>query len=240
MRTIKYLEKRMQKRVLSFLILIVVSFTSPLFAEVNKNSDFQFWNEQSIKIPLSAKWEIKGISEFRYGNNASFFFAKYYQGQLIYKMLMWLSLSPGYRQMWVRSKESPQWTPLYMPFFEAVLHGNLASWEVSNRTRATYIMVESKEKTWSFRNRLMLVSPFRVTKLCIAPYISEEVFFLQKDGFFQSRFIAGLTTRYSRNFTSKVYYMLRSDKIIGLLGSSKKRGDWRHQNVAGVCFDFSF
>ena len=221
----------LKKIYLLIAVISVIGLSCPVCAEVNEKADFQFWNQQSLKIPLTVKWDIKGVSEFRYGDNASFFFEKYYQGQLIYKFLVWLSLSPGYKQIWTRSKDSLQWTPTYVPFFEAVLHGTLACWGISNRARAACHIKESKEKKWVFRDRLTLVTPLRVTRLCISPYISEEVFFKQEEGFFQSRFAVGLSTLYSRNFTSKLFYLLRSDK---------NEGKWRHQNVVGLHFDFSF
>ena len=220
-----------QKLFLLLGFICAIGFGREAVAELNEKGDFQFWNKQSLKIPLTAKWDIQGISEFRYGDNASFFFDKYYQGQLIYKMLMWLTLSPGYKQTWTRSRAALNWTTTYIPLFDATLHGNLARWGVSNRIRAAYHIKETKEKTWVFRNRLTLITPLRVTKLCISPYISEEVFFKRDEGFFQSRFVAGLITLYSRNFTSKLFYLLRSDK---------KEGRWRRQNVAGLHFAFSF
>lgn len=212
-------------------IALVSGGVSGAHAELNDTGDVQVWITQSLKIPMTAKWDLKGVSQFRYGDNASFFFAKFYQIQAIYKMLLWLDLSLGYRQMWMRTHSSLKWSPMYVPFFEFDLHGSTKGWRVSNRFRSQYVMKESMKDEWQFRDRLRIVTPWKFSRLCMVPYIDDELFFKKDEGFFQNRLCVGVTTPFERTFKSKIYYMLRSDKMCSI---------WRYQHVIGLNFAFEF
>ncbi len=203
-----------------------------MHAKVNQNGDFQIWASESNRIPFTSVSDLKGVAEFRFGDDASSLFFKYYQLQLIYKRIVWMHIAPGYRQVFTRmTKKSSKWESMYVPLVDLSLHGCLGGWKISNRTRLLYSIGDTVPDFLVYRNRLRLVTPWRLTRFCFTPYIDDEVFFIEDKSFNQNRFTMGFILPLGGNLSGKLFYRLRHLK----LGS-----DWSHQNILGIGLDFTF
>jgi hypothetical protein len=194
-----------------------------LFAQVNKDGDFQIWTRYFLKKHFAPTWSATLYSELRWGDDASTLYLVIGQIQGTYSPLSWLSLSPAYRQSWRRFPlDSSHWEPEYRPMFDLTFKTPFAGWQISDRNRVEYIIFRSDPEHWVYRNRLRFVLPWSFAYRIFNPFIDNEIFIRQRLGFHEDRLSAGFLSLIYENLGGQIYYMARFQKAAA---------GWIHQNI---------
>lgn len=220
------------KILLKGIALYLIFSAALLRGQIDKNGDFQIWNRYFFDIPIVTSLSSFTTIEFRYGDDASKLYLTYVQTQFLYKPFRWLKIGPGYRQYWQRSPlTSSHFEPGYSPLTDITFILRLASWEFRDRNRIQYIIFRSDPSYWLYRNRLRLIPPWSATRFQITPFIENEIFIRQGQGFHQNRTSTGFLFLMNKSIGGEVYYMLRF---------LKREPNWTYQNVVNIALLFNF
>jgi hypothetical protein len=195
------------------------------FAGINDNGDFQVWARSFNEVELDDHWGVQVWGEMRWGDNGSKLYFNYLQGQIVYRPAWWMFVAPGYRQTLRRLPlNSNHWVFEYVPIVDVafvLLRKN--GWEVRDRSRVEYILVQTQNNPWQYRNRLRVLAP-EMWGWC-TPYVEDEVFWRQTRGVDQNRTSAGFVVQFSEHVGSEMSYILRFQK---------RAEGWVHQNVLNL------
>jgi hypothetical protein len=214
--------------------VLLTLFTVPLlFSAINSENDFQIWVDEVNVGKIRDDLSLISQLELRFGDDASKLYLFFGQVGCMYSPKDWLSVTLWYRQMTTRIGETDNWQALYVPLADLTFSWKKNDWKLSNRNRYMYFMKDPDHHPNSslYRNLTTLVMPGSPSGR-VHPYISEEIFVLQRRGLSQSRTQAGFITGFPKTFSLATYYMLKYDK--------KADGNWKHQNVLGFNAKFSF
>jgi hypothetical protein len=118
------------------------------------------------------------------------------------------------------------------PYITATLFWELVGFKFDDRSRLEYNHFDYKGDRGTYRNKLTIKAPWKLTKLQIQPYLSDEVFFVFDDNenFNKNRFSAGIGMTIFKNLKADIYYMLQSSK-------SRR---WSDTNILGTKFKLAF
>jgi hypothetical protein len=219
---------RIRKLSLAFVI-------SCLFLTLNlyayNDGDFQVWNTDSEELKINKDTTIISEQEFRWGSNATEFYYQHYDLGFFCNLEKYLNVGGGYRH--VLSKSKGKFLVENEPYITATLSWDFSGFKFDDRSRLEYNHFDYKDDTWTYRNKFTLKAPWKLTKLEIQPYLSDEIFILFDDGqrLNKNRFSAGLGMRMTKNLKGEIYYMLQDTK------SSNK---WSAANILGTKFKLSF
>lgn len=206
-------------------------FPLTLFASLDGPGDFQIWNTDTVNIHVSRRTLLQGQTEFRYGRDSSKLYYKHYQGLLVFIRSPNVLVAPGYRQTYFRT--SKKWLEEYNPMLDLILQAKTKSrWFISNRARTVYRIFEEGHDRWLYRNRLEILSPWRISRYGMAPFFSEEFFWEESRGINQNRLIFGLRIPYHERTQLDLYYVYRTFK--------NAHKDWINQNILGIHFSLHF
>lgn len=202
------------KKLSLFLILTALPLLS-FAARLNGEGDFQIWNSYSSLAPVSENVKIDFFDEFRYGKDASFFYFFQLRMHLSWKIKPWLSIEPTYRQLFSRNDITPDlWSTVFNPIAGFVIHHDFYGYKFSSRNWVLLRLVNKNfgKTTWEYRNRFQVITPWTFSPWKITPFFSDEVFFRERFGFFENRFIAGVMTPFHKNLDFVCAYLLRTTK----------------------------
>lgn len=216
------------RHIIIFCIFLITSQIA--YADLNENGDFHFSNSDSLIFPLSKLVTLIAKAQFRWGDNASFLFDKYYYLEYRFKPLKWLHLGAAYRQIYSRIPGG-SWKTTYDPYFQVFFKGNLSKFEIENRNRFQYYYAHWRTPTWVYRNRTTIGAPIKLTHNEITPYISDELFFEKNRGFVENRINSGCLFSIINPIQSDIYFSLRN---------IKRSTGWIHITQLGVDFSYSF
>ncbi len=207
-------------------------FVSHAFCSVNQNNDVQFWPTVSLEKKCSEEISIRSNFEVRIGNDISKAFFVYAEAFLVYRPFQWLYIAPGYRQIFNNQMTpSGKWRPVYSPLADIKFIGIFQGFGVINRNRVHYLLFEHQSSKWLYRNRLRFTYQFERNTWKYQPFIDEEVFFIERRGFFQNKASIGVVTFPIQEVSIRTYYLLRHIKV---------EDHFRHQNILGLQFCFLF
>lgn len=212
-----------------FLIFLLPVFG---FAQIDKRGDFQIWQRNFLSKHLNDKWTLQFYNEWRFGDNASKFFYVNLQAQAKFKICSWLTTTPGYRQVLRRVPvNSNHWDTEYSPMWDATATYRFREWQLQDRNRVQYRIIQSNPYPWVYRNRLRLVAPPFLEDPKLALYADNEIFWQQADGIDDDRATVGLMTLWTSCFGGELFYMARFVKAVP---------SWKHYNILGLSVIFSF
>lgn len=188
--TIKDIEKRKISNNLEFYIrLILEKIFNPspfsFFSLVPNRPRRRFSNlELGLRFETDhPEWSLLSYLEFRWGDNASKLYRTSLLLEAIYQPCPWLGLAPGYRQVWLRVPlNSDHWRPEYTPLADIYFFLTPSDWEITNRNRIEYRILENDPIRWVYRNRIRIVPPWNFTSLEITPFIENEIFIRESRG----------------------------------------------------------
>ena len=196
-------------------------------SNINKDNDFQIWNLNSIEFKVYKQWSLRFTTEYRFGDDASTLFYKYFQGQIPFRVNKWLKITPGYRQEYIRTRTPRKWNSLNIPMMDITFIMPTSPWVIFNRNRTEYIMGSHFKNFWLYRNLTSITFPIVIPHIYFSPVIGEEAFFRQYSGFSQNRLSIGLMSKFSKNVQINMFYIYRNLKrLIG----------WNSQNIVNIQF----
>ncbi len=220
---------------ISKLSIIIVALSLFFIAKLYAydDGDFQVWNTDVEEIQLKQNLKLVFEQEFRWGNNASEFYYQHYDVGLAYALNKTFSVGGGYRQIYARVARSKPWQTESDPYLFFTYFGELAGFKFDDRNRFEYQYYSFQSDTGRYRNKLTVKAPWKITKLEIQPFVSEEFFVMigNDQGLNQNRLSAGFAFSFLKNFKAEFYYMLLSSKSVGI---------WKDYNVLGTKVKVSF
>lgn len=218
------------KKLVLILAVMLLGFSVQVFAY--DDGDFQIWNTEVEEIQIKKDLKLLLEQEFRWADNASEFYYQHYDIGLNYSLNKNWALGGGYRQIYSRTG-SQAWLSESDPYAYLTYFGQLLGLKFDNRFRFHYQYFSYKKDTGVYRNRLTIKPSWKLTKLEIQPYMSDETYIMIGNavGFNQNRLTGGLTFNITKNLKADVYYMLLS---------SKSASRWKDYNVLGTKVKVSF
>lgn len=212
--------------------ILAVVLSTPGFAELNSDGDFQFWNTESIQGKLAEKVGAYLEGEFRFGDDASEFYYQHTHLEIPIEVTDWLEIAPAYRQVWELFTKSEDeageedWFAEYQPNFNVTLKHKLEGWKMSSRSRfeLRYFDID-KEDTFRYRNKFTLKSPWKWTAWEINPFIADEIFINEVDGFNKNRLQMGVGMNIIEHLDGSLYYLWQT---------SEKGDEWIDTHVVGA------
>ena len=162
------------------IIALVLILTANAYAY--KDGDFQVWNTDTEEFKINNDTKMAFEQEFRWGGSAKDFYYQHYDLGVFYNLQKYLNVGAGYRH--VLSKSNNKFLVENEPYITATLLWDISGFKFDDRSRLEYNHFDYKDDTWTYRNKFTVKSPWKLTKLEIQPYVSDEIFILFVCGMF--------------------------------------------------------
>lgn len=194
------------------------------------NHDFQVWNTDIEEFKINKESKLTLEEEFRFGDNANDFYYHHYDLGFVHDLSKYLNLGFGYRQVY--EKKSGEFKEENEPYGMATLFWELSGLKFASRSRLEYRHFDYQADTWRYRNKFDLRLPWKLTKVEIQPFLSDEILLdLRGVNLNENRFYSGLGFSLTKDIKGEIYYLLRS---------LKNSGTWTDANVLGTKFRILF
>lgn len=201
-----------------------------LFAQIGSNGDYQLWQRVKWNAAIRDQWTLKFTEETRYGDNVSKFYYSYIQALIAYQPVRWISIEPGYRQVYKReSATSDNFDFEYSPMMDVILKKSFPVWHIMDRNRVQYLIFQSNENHWVYRNLLRFTNQRKFPLIGMNFYIEDEVFFRENLGFNENRTSLGLSRAMGKHASFDLFYIARY---------VKSASTWNYNNVFGFNLNF--
>jgi len=202
-----------------------------VFAYAYDDNDLQIWNTDSEEFAISDNSKITMEEEFRWGDNAKEFYYHHYDAGLVYSLRKYLNISAGYRHIYELKRD--KFKLERAPYAVAAFSWDIKGFKFEDRNRFEYRHFDYQADSGRYRNKITIKLPWKLTRLAIQPFVSDEVFlgFGGVNQFNQNRFSTGLGFNINKGVRAEIYYMLQSSKSAGL---------WKGANVLGTKLKIAF
>lgn len=215
--------------------LMAMSLTEIGFAQLGRDGDFQYWNTELLQGKISEKIGAYLEAEFRFGDDASEFYYQHTHFELPISINDWLEIGPAYRQVWekwTKTDEKEDWYAEYRPMVDVIFKQEWNGWKFSDRNRFEYRMFEiDKDDLFRYRNKITIKSPWKWTAWKINPFISDEFFIQQNDGFNKNRFYVGIGLTFFEQLKGEIFYLWQI---------TDQKDDWIDYHVLGTKLKLEF
>jgi hypothetical protein len=192
-------------------VLIAIGFYSAgAFAE----SEFVYRNEESIEAMLTEKLSARIIAKLRFTDEPEHSYNST-DMELNYKFRKWLFGGVAYRKIYTLGDSL--WSKEDRTHLQGTLKWAFGGWKLGNRVRLEYRNKQDADAYLRFRDKLELKSPWKLSGLEANPYVADEIFIEEGDGFNANRIYAGTVLKLSEHIFLNVYYLLEI---------KKGEGDW--------------
>lgn len=185
-------------------------------------SDFQFWNETQLQIPLVKTKDNKGkevekITLFingtlRVGENYKRFVDERIGFGFDFKINKYLTLTPSYLY---RAEQPFGNRKAYESRFRfaGTLENKWSRFSLKDRNLVEYRMRNSRSDSVRYRNKLQINVPVvKNKKELFTPFIADEVFYdFQLKKWARNEVSAGISKKFTPNFSADFYYLYRRD-----------------------------
>lgn len=202
-----------------------------LYSGIDSKEDFQIWNYNVIFKKLSEKVTLQQSTEFRSGDNSQRLHYIHEEIGVVLSPKSWISIIPAYRQIWDHPRKM-KWRTVASPMIDALFHFDRSNFRFTTRERFQYLIVSKAHNLALFRISGELSYFLRYPHFTARPFIRDEFFFLERNGYAQNRFAVGSFFSWGDKFTLETYYMRRYLRL--------PIGGWRPTNVVGIQLLFYF
>ncbi|CAN5200580.1 hypothetical protein BH20ACI1_BH20ACI1_21590 [soil metagenome] len=209
---------------IAFIILIAISVK----AQSAPERDTQFWNETTVSIPIKNtgdKLSVFVSGTLRFGQNIRHFVDERIGAGFEYKFNKNISYSSSYLyragQPFKNRKEYE-----HRVRFDLSLENKWKNFSLKDRNRIDYRIRHSRSDSVRYRNRIQLKIPIKKNeKEIFTPFVTDEPFYeFSVKKFTRNEFAAGISKKFSKNFSADFYYMLQNNR-----GNS-----FKYVNIVGV------
>ncbi len=199
----------MKKSAITALCMIVsVVIASTVFAE----SDFEYRNEEAIQAAITDKLSAEIAVNYRFKNDARLHYYTSSDFELNYAFLEWLDAGVGYRQIYKLKEKDNKWRNENRRYGQAEAKWKIGAWKFKDRARLEYRAKQDEEEFYRFRNKLVIKSPWKWGAAKVNPYIGDELFIAESEGFNENRALIGIDMELAEHVSLDVYYMLEVEK----------------------------
>lgn len=147
--------------------------------------------------------------QLRYRANLSRLYFWALEGIWYHRFSPFVEIGPGYRLGW--AEVDRKMTQTHLPYLVLLATVHNAAGAFSTRNRAEVFIVEGQGARFAYRNRLQWELPIFCKKW--RPFISDELFWREKEGWRENRLITGVDFFLTREFTFSPCFLFRSEKI---------------------------
>lgn len=153
---------------------------------MSEAADHQAWLKQSIDVPLFAPWDdgriVFGVEqEEKFGKRG--FIDSETLAMIGLEACPYFAIRLGDRFVYERSHGRGDLVPEHRPTLDVVLTTpEFQTLKLDSRTRFEYRMIDGKDDQMRYRERLRLRTGWSVTRWKISPFVSEELFFSDRQG----------------------------------------------------------
>jgi len=212
----------MKKQIVLVMALLLVTTA---MAYAYDDGDFQVWNTDAEELTIKDNLKVTFEEEFRWGDNSDEFYYHHYDAGLFYNLEKYLSIGGGYRYIYELKKG--KFKLEREPYATAALFWDIKGLKFENRNRIEYRNFQYQADSWRYRNKIAVKLPWKITKIGIQPYLSDEAFFSfgGTNQFNQNRVSSGVSMSLTKNIKAEAYYMLQS---------AKGSGRWSDASVLGT------
>jgi len=213
--------------VLVMALLLIVT----VMAYAYDDGDFQVWNTDVEEFKINSNSKIALEEEFRWGDNANEFYYHHYDAGVFYNLKKYLNIGGGYRHIYELKKG--KFKQESDPYITATLLWDIKGFKFEDRNRIEYRYFDYQADSSRYRNKITMKLPWKLTKIGIQPYLSDEFFvsFGGTNQFNQNRFSSGIGMNLTSNVKAEAYYMLQA---------AKSSGKWMDTNVLGTKLKIAF
>ncbi len=212
------------------IVSFILSSANLSSAALNGNGDWQYWSAETIEGQLTPKLRAELEQEFRFGDDFSDFYRTHTQILFGYKVLDWLEVAPGYRQVF--EEKRGVFKPEQRPQIDFTGKWVLQGWEVSDRNRVEYRDKSGAENTVRYRNQIKLKLPFSWTQWKIRPWVAEEIFVeSQGGGLNRNRLSAGFEAKLFEHVKGEIYFLWQA---------TDTNDEWVDNYILGSKLKFAF
>lgn len=185
---------------------------------ISEAADHQVWLKLSIDVPIFAPWDDGRIvfdaeQEEKFGKRG--FIDSETLAMIKLEACPYFAIRLGDRFVYERSRGRGDLVPEHRPTLDVVLTTpEFLTLKLDSRTRFEYRMIDGKDDHMRYRERLRLKTEWSVTRWKISPFVSEELFFSDRQGgsaanaFVRNRaqigFCSSLFRRFQRWFAIRI------------------------------------
>jgi Protein of unknown function (DUF2490) len=218
----------MKKQIVLVMALLLI-VTAMAYAY--DDGDFQVWNTDVEEMKINDNSKIALEEEFRWGDNANEFYYHHYDAGFFCNLKKYLNIGGGYRHIYELKKG--KFKQENEPYITATLLWDIKGFKFEDRNRMEYRYFDYQADSSRYRNKITMKLPWKLTKIGIQPYLSDEIFvsFGGTNQFNQNRFSSGISMNLTKNVKAEVYYMLQS---------AKSSGKWTDTNILGIKLKVAF
>lgn len=153
---------------------------------ISEAADHQVWLKLSIDVPIFAPWDDGRIvfdaeQEEKFGKRG--FIDSETLAMIKLEACPYFAIRLGDRFVYERSRGRGDLVPEHRPTLDVVLTTpEFLTLKLDSRTRFEYRMIDGKDDHMRYRERLRLKTEWSVTRWKISPFVSEELFFSDRQG----------------------------------------------------------
>jgi hypothetical protein len=204
-----------------FIVVLMLWMTASVWGY--DKGDWQFWPRITLEGKLSTQWCVLLDEEWKSGDDMKEIFDHRSDLGISYQLKKWLQLGVNYWHSY--SKKNNSWSQEKRPHFNIIFKHKIGKIMFTDRNRFDYRMIEKKDSYWRYRNLFSIAPAFKLTKLQIAPYIEDEIFYdLKTKEIAEDRIYLGFRIPLLKNITTDFYY----------LRQYKQEQDWINYNIFGA------
>jgi len=196
---------------------------------IAENDDVAFWSWTSFNFHINESWKVNIREDFRFPDGS---FAEY-QNQLLlnYTQLPdYLDLGIGYRLI-EKEDSHGDFRQENRPFIDLALKKEVLGLKLSDRSRLEYRGMENKDDAFRYRNQLKLSSSHDLFNLPLRPYIADEIFVQEREGFYRNWVRTGIIWDVNKRLDIHFFTIFQSEK---------QRGRWDDLVIGGIEMAFTF
>lgn len=197
--------------ILTAIIIVTASYTSPLAQTRVPKADTQSWNDIQLTVPLNKKSDFLIQGTVRFGGNLTTAVDERWGFGFNYKVHKYVTLNELYFHREAKPPNGRQEHEDRLSF-GATLRVPLKKFTLSDRNWFERRWRSPQIEAWRYRNRIQLEHPFKIKKAKFTFFVSDEAFYdWSLDGWVRNRFGAGASHVFNKHFTGDLYLMRQND-----------------------------
>ena len=210
------------RKILAFITVLIL--LAPV-AMAQDDGDGQIWNTWGFGSTLNEDWKIGGELEFR-DSSVLFRDRYYFHGDFGFTRSLNDSLSAGFAFRFVSEMRGGELELEQRPHGHLTYTTHFGSWTLEERNRVELRTFERSDTYIRYRNRVTLVTPWKLTRLGLQPFVADELFVNVNDGELnRNRIYAGVKVKPAPRLNLDVYYLWQS---------SLKSDYWKDYHAFGI------
>ena len=185
------------------------STTTPVAPE----DDTQSWTDVQLTVPVNKRFDLLINGQVRSGNDLRDFADARASVGAAFKANRYLTLTSNYFRILMRQPVTARRTLEHRFNLAAIVRfPDLEKFVITDRNLVERRLFDLRPSTVRYRNRLQVERPFRIGKVGVQLFASDEVFYDSgARAWTRNRFTVGGNHAFNKHFTGELYYMRQSD-----------------------------